>query len=276
MFRRLFKRTPPSPDPEEEQMRTVRLGDRGDAVQEWQENLAAAGYAVTPDGVFGKKTHNATISWQSERGLDADGVVGAKTWAQAGTDPIPQAEVTANVDSFLLAKNFTQANRSKVDLVVIHSMEAKEASTTAENVAKYFAGSNAPRASAHYNIDADSIVQSVREEDVAWHAPGANRTAIGLEHAGYARQTEEEWNDDYSARMLDRSAALCAEICARWNIPVRYVDAEGLKNGERGITTHHTVNQAFQKSTHWDPGPGFPLDSYIARIKDHGQEPGGA
>lgn len=41
-------------------------------------------------------------------------------------------------------------------------MEAPEKSTTAEAVARYFATTATP-ASAHYNVDDDSIVQSVRE-----------------------------------------------------------------------------------------------------------------
>ena len=73
-----------------------------------------------------------------------------------------------------------------IDLLVIHTMEAPEKPDTAENVAKWFAGSTAPQASAHYCIDADSIVQCVQDRDVAWHAPGANHNGLGFEHAGTA------------------------------------------------------------------------------------------
>ena len=151
--------------------------------------------------------------------------------------------------------------------IVLHSMEAGEASSTAENVAAWFAGSSAPMASAHFCIDNDSIVQCVRVRDVAYHAPGASRHGIGLEHAGYARQSPDEWADPYSAAMLARSAKLAAYLADLCGIPVEYVDREGLKAGKPGFTTHNEVTYAFRKSTHTDPGKGFPMDSYLDAVR---------
>lgn len=37
---------------------------------------------LTEDGVFGPATENAVIAWQKDRGLQADGVVGEKSWSQ--------------------------------------------------------------------------------------------------------------------------------------------------------------------------------------------------
>lgn len=167
---------------------------------------------------------------------------------------------------FLQARNYTKANRTKIDLIVIHDMEYPERYDAAEQVARYFSGSGAPQASAHYCIDADSIVQCVRVEDVAWHAPGANNNGIGLEHAGYAAQRPADWADAFSEAELQMSARLTAELCRKYTIPVKYVDSAGLAQGQRGITTHVAVSKAFRKSDHSDPGPNFPMDHYIALV----------
>lgn len=168
---------------------------------------------------------------------------------------------------FVQARNFSPANRTKVDLVVIHDMEHPETPNTAVDVAHWFAGPTAPQASAHYCIDNAAIVGCVREKDVAWHAPGANSNGIGLEHAGYANQTAADWADPYSAAMLAISAQLVHDICTRWNIPMRYVDAVALAAGQRGITTHLQVTN-WQKTPggHTDPGPNFPMDQYIQMV----------
>jgi N-acetyl-anhydromuramyl-L-alanine amidase AmpD len=170
---------------------------------------------------------------------------------------------------FVQARNYTKANRTEIRYIVLHSMEAAESSTTAEAVSNWFSGSAAPKASAHFCIDNNSIVQCVNESSIAWHAPGANQYGLGLEHAGFAKQTREQWLDQYSIDMLKLSAKLTAALCKKWNIPVKYVDANGLKNGETGITTHYEVNQAFKKSTHTDPGKGFPTDLYIQWVQEN-------
>lgn len=175
-----------------------------------------------------------------------------------------------SVTSFVQARHFTAGRRVPVDLVVLHDMEATESTKTAENVAAWFASAGAPKSSAHYCVDSDSTVQCVLERDVAWHAPGANHNGVGVELAGYARQTAAEWADPFSAAMLERAARLVAGVCRRHAVPVAFVDAAGLLRGESGITTHAEVSKAFKKSSHWDPGPGFPMAGFLERVRAAG------
>lgn len=180
----------------------------------------------------------------------------------------PRIHLDLNSIPFVKARNFTRSNRKSIDLIVLHSMESQEKPGTARRVADWFAGPTAPQASAHFNVDAKEIVQCVRVEDVAWHAPGANANGIGIEHAGRAGQTAEEWADAYSMAMLERSVLLCAALCRRYDIPPVIVTPEALRLQGQGITTHAYVSQAFKKSTHWDPGPNFPLAWYVSRVAE--------
>ncbi len=168
---------------------------------------------------------------------------------------------------FLQARHYTRAARASVDLIVIHTMEAHERVDTAENVARYFSGPEAPRASAHYCIDSDSVVQCVRDSDVAWHASEVNGRSIGLEHAGFAKQTPADWADAYSQAMLLRSAQVAACLCLKYDIPVCRLTPEQVRDGRRGFCGHVDVNTAYgHKGGHWDPGPSFPWDEYLATV----------
>lgn len=169
---------------------------------------------------------------------------------------------------FIPARNFTPTPGRQIDLVVIHTMESPEGLDTAENVAFWFAGSTAPKASAHYCVDADSVVQCVKEKDVAWAAPGANHDGIQIELAGRASQTAAQWDDPYSRSQLALAALLVADICRRYNIPPTLVNRSGLLIGERGITTHHSVSLAFRRSDHTDPGPNFPMDDFLGMVRE--------
>lgn len=82
----------------------LRRGDRGPDVIEMQEILSMCGYNCgAVDGIFGTKTFNALVAFQTEARLDPDGVCGPKTWAalaiaeaQAPMAP-PSAEPTYRV-----------------------------------------------------------------------------------------------------------------------------------------------------------------------------------
>jgi N-acetyl-anhydromuramyl-L-alanine amidase AmpD len=154
----------------------------------------------------------------------------------------------------------------QIDLIVIHTMETDEKGDTAENCAQWFRNP-AANVSAHYCVDVNSIVQCVRDQDVAWHAPGANHDGIGIEHAGRAKQTGRDWSDAYSVAMLELSAGLAADLCRKYEIPVVWLYAADLKAGKRGITTHDAVSKAFKRSSHWDPGTGFPIERYLSLVR---------
>ncbi len=57
---------------------TIRRGQKSEDVGVWQTILG-----TRVDWSFGNKTHQATLVWQEEHGLEPDGVVGPKTWEAA-------------------------------------------------------------------------------------------------------------------------------------------------------------------------------------------------
>ena len=168
--------------------------------------------------------------------------------------------------AFIESPHVNRTGGRQIDLIVIHTMEMDEKGETAENCAQWFCNPKA-KVSAHYCVDADSIVQCVQDKDVAWHAPGANHDGIGIEHAGRAKQAGRDWSDAYSTAMLERSATLAAELCRKYKIPVTWLFPADLVAGKRGITTHDAVSKAFKRGSHWDPGQGFPVERYLALIR---------
>lgn len=181
----------------------------------------------------------------------------------------PTRDGTLPFIPFYGARSYTRTSGRAVDLIVLHGMDVPEKPSTAEIVARWYGGPSAPQASAHYCVDRDSIVQCVHEEDVAWHAPGANHNGVGINHAGYTDQSAAAWADPSSTAMLDLSARLAADICRRHDIPAEIVDEEGLQAGARGITTHAAVARAFRRSRHADPGASFPLEEYVAAVRSY-------
>lgn len=176
---------------------------------------------------------------------------------------------------FMQAKWYTEIKEDKprhIQLIVLHSMEAPEKGTTAEDTARYFSSLDR-KASAHYCVDDDSIVQCVQTKDVAYAAPNANANGVHIEMAGYAKQTREQWMDVYSLAILWNVAGLCAKVLMpKFDIPLTFLRSNSLELCRihpdlKGFTTHAEVSKAFNPGGHWDPGPGFPIDVLFDKIK---------
>ncbi len=102
---------------------------------------------------------------------------------------------------------------------------------TAMNNAQYF-HNNIVQASAHYFVDENSVVQSVRDSDGAWHCGGSlessqhplhnicmNRNSLGVE------MCSDKVNGKYviTAQTVDRAVELVKYLMAKYGIDVDHV-----------------------------------------------------
>lgn len=159
-------------------------------------------------------------------------------------------------------------NDTSVTLVVVHTADKPCQNGVARQVANAYAAAGAS-ASAHYVAGPDEILQCVREADTAWHAKPCNFQSIGVDHAANQAFTAADWASPAAQTMLQKSAKLVADICARHNLPPSYVNAAGLSApSPKGITTHADVATAFKQSTATDPGTSFPMAAYIQMVND--------
>lgn len=172
---------------------------------------------------------------------------------------------------FVQAANYTPGRVEPVRAVVVHTAECGESAGAAE--AHLGWGASGAAGSWHYAVDCDSVTQSVREWDTAWHARGGNDGTIGVEHAGRASQSAAEWADDFSVRMLrDVSAPLVADVCRRYGIPPVRLSAAEFGAGKSGLLGHADVtvwarSQGDGRASHWDPGPSFPWGAYLGWVR---------
>jgi LysM repeat protein len=168
---------------------------------------------------------------------------------------------------FVQARHYRKGRLKPVRLIVIHSMEMPEKPSTAEGCARFFATTTRP-ASAHACVDSDSVVLCVRVKDTAFAAPGANADGYHIEHAGYAKQARREWLDPESSATLAQSAVHAAEKARQLKIPARRLTNAQLADGvSRGFVSHHQVSEVFKRSTHTDPGEGFPWPDYLTAVQ---------
>ncbi|RMG17634.1 MAG: N-acetylmuramoyl-L-alanine amidase [Deltaproteobacteria bacterium] len=166
--------------------------------------------------------------------------------------------------------NHSSRRGSQVELVVIHTCEG-----TYWGCVSWLRKSRA-RASAHYVVkeDGSEVTQLVDESRKAWHisakyassrnggrlshrnGQGTNTFSIGIEHAGYARQSS------WPQAEIDRSVALVRDITARHQIP-----------RDRYHIVGHGQLQPWNRT---DPGANWPWAAYIAAIAGGGSGSGKA
>ncbi|MET0405511.1 MAG: N-acetylmuramoyl-L-alanine amidase [Cystobacter sp.] len=156
-----------------------------------------------------------------------------------------------------------------VQMIVIHTCEGSYASCWS------WLANTASGVSAHYvvNESGSEISQLVRESSRGWHVgatydPGlnggamsglkgssVNNFAVGIEHGGSASQTS------FPAGQIDASAKLSCNIA---------------KDNELVIDSYHIVAHGkLQPSSRTDPGPNWPWNSYLSKVKSYCATTGG-
>lgn len=175
---------------------------------------------------------------------------------------------------YIDARFYRRASRRSAPLwVVIHATHGAEGLGKARQGARELAdlAPNAPphkRRSAHAFVDTGAIVQCVPWECEAWHCGRTgNRYGEGIELCGRADQTLMQWTDSKSLPMLALAARLVRWRCDANNLPLDWLKAEDLQAFKRGITSHAEISRAFGESTHWDPGPHFPIDAFVSAVQ---------
>ena len=169
---------------------------------------------------------------------------------------------------FIRANSFRQANRTKanIDRIVVHTAEITLTTGAAEAIAGFFSNEST-EVSAHRCSDSNSVVQCVRDEDIAFHAKGDNDHTLGLEICTRAATTEEKWAEPEHQAALKLAAKTCAQWASKYDIPTRWLTAEQERRRERGFVTHKIVSDVFGDGVRSDPGKEFPYEQFMRLVR---------
>lgn len=123
--------------------------------------------------------------------------------------------------------NYRKGREFPVHWIVLHFTANN--GDTAQNNADFFARESGLRASAHYFVDPNGVVQSVKDSDTAWHCGRErggsyyndcrNANSIGIEMCSVIR------NGVYviPEETMKRAAKLTRELMAKYHVPVSRV-----------------------------------------------------
>ena len=163
-------------------------------------------------------------------------------------------------------KSWTDANRTSVQVIVIHTTEGSAHGQSAEDGASYDQR-RTDGTSTHYFVDSDSTIQCVRTADQAHTARAqGNRRGIQYELCG---RTTLDWSGSYAQAMLRRAAKQAARDAEKWGIPVRKVSPAQVADGMKGFCGHVDITAAFPQDngTHTDPGARFPWSQFLDLVR---------
>jgi N-acetyl-anhydromuramyl-L-alanine amidase AmpD len=158
-------------------------------------------------------------------------------------------------------------NGAKVRLIAVHTTEGIKKVT---DLRAFFDRADAG-GSSHAAADNTGALHGpdkgyVPYDRAAWTLRSGNPISDNLEYCGWAKTTRAQWLSD-EAKGLEAIAQWVAERCrARGIPPVKLTPAE-VKAGKSGVIGHTDWTTGMNDGTHWDPGPGFPWDVVMARVK---------
>lgn len=156
-----------------------------------------------------------------------------------------------------------------IDRLVIHMTVSPCVPGQARATAAYFRSSSSG-GSAHRIVDPEEAVAAAYDSVVCWHAP-PNPHSLGYELCGYPDLNRAvafaRWATPNYRRTLERAARMVARDALAYGVPIKFLSVDDLRRGERGITTHANVSEAFHESTHWDPGQ-WPRRRFMRLVRE--------
>lgn len=168
--------------------------------------------------------------------------------------------------------NSSSRSGRKVIWVCVHTAEGIR---KASDLRAFFERST--NSSAHAVADDATLLDNlVSYSQAAWTLRSGNPASDNLELCGFASWSRNEWLTNHKG-MLNNAASWVRARCLARGIPIRKLDAAGVRRGDAGVIGHVDYTNGTGDGTHWDPGPGYPWDVVLdkARAYANGIEPEG-
>jgi len=201
-------------------MKTLRLGDKGEAVRCLNRALGSDPY---PN--FDEELDAKVKSFQLANGLTPDGICGGKTWAALrGFDVIEDHKCLTHWG----------VRSKRIEGVVVHHSDTKNPDTTTRVL-------ESRGLSTHYEVSSSGQIYEYGDptEQVAWHCGGGvNHRSIGIDAT---HRSKKAWPDDQVVAVNQ----LLTWLCKLYGLPLVTAPDKSLGKGglsaEWGIYRHRNL-----------------------------------
>lgn len=159
---------------------------------------------------------------------------------------------------------------------VVHINVGPETHNGAQGLVNYL---NNIQGGYHVVVDDVRYVQAAPENCIVYGASGANATGLHLCILGDARQSREQWLDDFSVKAMRIAAGVMSQWCKKYGLPIRRLTPQQVAtSGVKGLCGHLDVERSGLPGTggvsgHYDPGHFFPWDVFLPMVQGNVQNP---
>lgn len=164
---------------------------------------------------------------------------------------------------------------TKARLVAVHTAESAR---TATSLRSYF--DRTESASSHVAIDATTTLEMVPRSRAAWTLRNGNPYSVNAELCAFAAWSRADWLSTGTVqgcanprKIVSRAAAWARRECLALGIPMVKLSPADVRAGKAGIIGHHDYTVGMRDGSHWDPGPNFPWDIFMAEVRRGGAAP---
>jgi hypothetical protein len=154
-----------------------------------------------------------------------------------------------------------EARWGHIDRIYLHTNEGDQVEGGAAGLVNYL---HSIDGGYHVVVDDKETVRAAADQVVVWGEGGDNENALAVCMIGRAAQ---DWTTPYSVAETERAAQQVATWCKAWQVPEIHVapGAPGQAPTQRGIAEHADDHDPASQG-HTDPGTGFPIAAFVARV----------
>lgn len=106
----------------------------------------------------------------------------------------------------------------------------------------------------------------------SWTLRNGNARSENIEQIGYASWSRDYWLTNRLPQLRHTAKWLRDRSAAR-GIPLDYIGIDGVRAGRSGVIQHNDYSKGTGDGSHWDCGPGYPVDVVLDMARDGSAPP---
>lgn len=196
------------------------------------------------------------LVWTPYSGTNPHTTHGHISVTTAGEDDTSAWAIDSQEDGMGITSRSESRDGQKVIWIGLHTTEGNGTARQLRDADWWKGSSHAIADNRELLTPAEGCVPYNR---ASWTLRRGNKISVNIEQIGWAKWPRDHWLGTQMP-MLRHTARWVGDMSKMFEVPLEYIGIQGVRDRRSGVIQHNDYSKATGDGSHWDCGPGYPID----------------